>query len=44
MIEIQRFDYPVIIGFCVFGIILLSLVGLIVEAIKLRIDPRGISV
>jgi peptide/nickel transport system permease protein len=41
---IQRFDYPVIIGFCIFGIMLLSVVGLIVEAMKLRLDPRGVSV
>ena len=41
IIAIQRFDYPVIIGFCIFGIILLSVVGLIVEVAKLRLDPRG---
>jgi len=40
---IQRFDYPVIIGFCIFGIMLLSAVGLIVEAVKLRLDPRGVG-
>jgi peptide/nickel transport system permease protein len=44
VIAIQRFDYPVIIGFCIFGIILLSIVGLIVEAIKLKLDPRLASV
>jgi peptide/nickel transport system permease protein len=38
---IQRFDYPVIIGFCIFAIILFSIVGLIVDAIKLSLDPRG---
>ena len=43
VIAIQRFDYPVIIGFCIFGIILLSIVGLIVEAVKLKLDPRGAS-
>jgi len=44
VIAIQRFDYPVIIGFCIFGITLLSIVGLIVEAIKLKLDPRLTSV
>jgi peptide/nickel transport system permease protein len=44
IIAIQRFDYPVIIGFCIFGIILLSFVGLIVDAIKLKLDPRTANV
>ena len=44
VIAIQRFDYPVIIGFCIFGIILISIVGLIVEAVKLKLDPRLASV
>ena len=44
VIAIQRFDYPVIIGFCVLGIILLSIVGLLLEAIKLKLDPRSVSV
>ena len=37
---VQRFDYPVIIGFCVFGILLLSTVGLMVDILKLRLDTR----
>ena len=37
---VQRFDYPVIIGFCVISIILLSVVGLIAEYIKKTLDPR----
>jgi len=44
VVAIQRFDYPVIIGFCIFGIFLLSFIGLVVEIIKLRLDPRGGSV
>ena len=44
VIAIQRFDYPVIIAFSLFGIILLSIVGLIVDAVKLKLDPRGASV
>ena len=40
IIAIQRFDYPVIIGFCTFGVILLSIVNLAVEAIKIAFDPR----
>lgn len=44
VIAIQRFDYPVIIGFCIFGIILLSIVGLIIESIKLKLDPRSAGV
>jgi len=44
VIAIQRFDYPVIIGFCIFSIILLSIVGLIIETLKLKLDPRRASV
>lgn len=44
IIAIQRFDYPVIIGFCIFGIILLSVVGLVVEIIKANFDPREANV
>lgn len=40
---IQRFDYPVIIGFCIFSIILLSVIGVLVETIRLRLDPRGVN-
>lgn len=40
IIAIQRFDYPVIIGFCIFGIILLSVIGLVVDIIKSYLDPR----
>ncbi len=40
---IQRFDYPVIIGFCIFSIILLSVIGVLVETIKLGLDPRVMS-
>jgi len=40
IIAIQRFDYPVIIGFCIFGIILLSIIGLAVDIIKSYLDPR----
>jgi ABC-type dipeptide/oligopeptide/nickel transport system permease component len=44
VIAIHRFDYPVVIGFCILGIILLSIVGLIVEPVKSKLDPRGVSV
>lgn len=44
VIAIQRFDYPVIIGFCIFSVILLNLVGIIIEPIKTTLDPRGTSV
>ena len=44
VIAIQRFDYPVIIGFCIFSIIFLSIVGLLVETVKLNLDPRRASV
>jgi len=40
---IQRFDYPIIIGFCTFSIILFSIIGIITETIKMRIDPRVIN-
>lgn len=37
---IQRFDYPVIIGFCIISIIILSCIGALIDAIKLCLDPR----
>jgi len=37
---IQHLDYPIIIGFCIFQIIFLSIVGLIIEVIKMKLDPR----
>lgn len=40
VLAIQRFDYSVIIGFCIFSIILFSIIGILVETIKMRIDPR----
>ena len=40
---IHRFDYPVIIGFCIFSIILLSIIGILTEMIRLRLDPRTIN-
>ncbi len=40
VLAIQRFDYPVIIGFCIFSIILFSIIGILVETIKMRVDPR----
>ena len=40
---IQRFDYPVIIGFCIFCIILLSIIGMLIETVRLSLDPRVIS-
>ena len=43
VIAIQRFDYPVIIGFCVFSIILFSIIGIISEWVKVVIDPRAIN-
>jgi peptide/nickel transport system permease protein len=42
VLGIQRFDYPLIIGFCIISIILFSVINIIVEFIKLRIDPRQI--
>lgn len=39
---IQRFDYPLIIGFCIVSIILFSVINIIVDFIKQRIDTRVI--
>lgn len=41
VMAIQRFDYPVIIGFCIFSIILFSIIGILAETIKMWIDPRA---
>jgi len=43
VLAIQRFDYPVIIGFCIFSIILFSIIGILAETIKMKIDPRVIN-
>lgn len=37
---IQRFDYPLIIGVCIFSIILFSFIGVLVEILITRLDPR----
>jgi ABC-type dipeptide/oligopeptide/nickel transport system permease component len=42
VLSIQRFDYPLIIGFCIISIILLSFINILVDFIKFRIDPRSI--
>lgn len=44
MNAIQRFDYPLIIGYCIFGIILLSIIGLIIDAIKISLDHREANI
>ncbi len=38
--SIHRFDYPVIIGFCIFTILILSFVNILVDLLKLKLDPR----
>jgi ABC-type dipeptide/oligopeptide/nickel transport system permease component len=43
VMAIQRFDYPVIIGFCIFSIVFLSIIGILAETIKMWIDPRLIN-
>ncbi|MBI4645960.1 MAG: ABC transporter permease subunit [Bacteroidia bacterium] len=43
VLGIQRFDYPLIIGFCIVGIIIFSIINIFVDFIKLRIDPRIIN-
>jgi len=42
IIGVQRFDYPLIIGFCIVSIILFSLINIIVGFIQYRIDPRKV--
>ncbi len=39
---IQRFDYPVIIGFSVLSIVVFSLIGLTTEFLRARLDPRHV--
>lgn len=43
VVAVQRFDYPVIIGFCMFSIVFLSAVGILAEAAKSWLDPRAIN-
>ena len=43
VMAIQRFDYPVIIGFCIFSIILFSVISILTETIKIMVDPRVIN-
>ena len=38
--SIHRFDYPIIIGFCIFAILILSLINILVDLLKLKLDPR----
>lgn len=43
VMAVQRFDYPVVIGFCMFSIVFLSVVGMLAEAVKAWVDPRTIN-
>jgi len=43
VVAVQRFDYPVIIGFCMFSIVFLSIIGMLAEAVKCWVDPRTIN-
>jgi len=38
--SIHRFDYPIIIGFCIFAILILSFINVLVDLLKLKLDPR----
>lgn len=38
--SIQRYDYPMIIGFCVFSIIILTIINVITDTLLLRLDKR----
>lgn len=38
--SIQRYDYPMIIGFCVFAVIILTFVNVIVDTLLLKVDKR----
>lgn len=40
VLGILRFDYPLIIGFCIISIILFSIINIIVELLKSQIDTR----
>lgn len=40
----RRFDYPVIIGFSIFSIILLSIINSIIEIAKIFLDPRKANI
>lgn len=40
IISVHRFDYPFVIGFCVFSIVLFSVISILTETLKLRIDVR----
>ena len=38
--SIQRYDYPMIIGFCVFAVIILTAINVIMDILLLKIDKR----
>lgn len=38
--SIQRYDYPMIIGFCVFAVIILTVVNVIMDTLLLKLDKR----
>lgn len=38
--SIQRYDYPMIIGFCVFSVIILTFVNVTTDVLLLRLDKR----
>lgn len=43
VVAVQRFDFPVIIGFCMFSIVFLSVVGILIEVVRGWVDPRVIN-
>jgi ABC-type dipeptide/oligopeptide/nickel transport system permease component len=38
---VQRYDYPLIIGFCIAAFILFSVINIVVEILRYKIDVRG---
>ncbi|MFA8342374.1 MAG: ABC transporter permease subunit [Rhodothermaceae bacterium] len=43
VLAIQRYDYPLIIGLCIFSFLFFSILNLLIESIKSVIDPRTLK-
>lgn len=40
VMAVHRYDYPVVIGYCIVASIIIALVGFLVDLVRARLDPR----
>jgi len=40
VMAVHRYDYPVVIGYCIVALIVIAIVGFFVDLVRARLDPR----